>query len=258
MQGDEQLSLERLVTVSTDDFEENLKHWKYSFLSAHSGIGPSVMLKELAKNRSSKLFDERRSSGLSDEERRKKDHFLAMVEHAKEYRKWVEENDFQPLIRDLFLSQCVGFENCLKTLAVASHFCQSDGAQWERIVYVPSTEFNRAHKRINEVWQDKNKHESERLQYFFSTYFLNCQLVRDKFSGLSHFDAEKWIPVWREIYRLRNAVAHSRARPIEQLVIGDEIFQPSEEARLTEFTLTYVGNAFQELINCFRLSMDDL
>ncbi len=181
-----------------------------------------------------------------------------MAEHAQEYAKWVEEQDFQPLIRDLFLSQCVGFENCLKTLAVVSYFCQRDDGQWKRIVFVPSKEFNDAHKGINEVWRDKHKHESERLQYFFNSYFLNSQLVLEKYRGLSRFDAEKWIPVWREIYRLRNAIAHSRARPLEQLEIGNEVFRPSEEAQLTQFTLTFVSSAFQELINCFRLSLDDL
>jgi hypothetical protein len=258
MQGSEQLSLERLVTVSVDDFEKNLKQWKYSFLAVYSGIKPNFMLKELARERSSKLLDDRRSSSLTDREIRKKDHFLAMAEDAQEYAEWVKERDLQPLIRDLFMSQCVGFENCLKTLAVAAIFCKENDSPWNRIVYVPSKEFNDAHKRVGEDWLSRHVPEEKRIDSFFRSNFLGNPIILAKYSGILRFDAEKWIPIWREIYRLRNAVAHSRARPSEQLLIDQEVFWPSEEAILTEFTLSFVSEAFQELIYCFRLSVHDI
>ena len=257
MLGSEQLSLTRLIEVSVDDFELSLKYWKYSFLATHSNIDSHVMLKEVARKRSSKLFDERRKSTLTEDEYRKKDHFHAMADDANEYQKWIVDRELQPLIRDLFLSQCVGFENCIKTLAVASEFSRLHGLSSERLIFVPSKEFNDLHKRVNNVWGDK-KHVSDRLEYFFQTYFPKHALLTNHYSGLLRFDFVKWLPIWHEIYRLRNAVAHSRARPSEQLEIGDEIFRPSEEAQLTEFTLGYVCAAFQELINCFRCSLDDL
>ena len=60
------------------------------------------------------------------------------------------------------------------------------------------------------------------------------------------------------MFKLRNAVVHSRARPGEQIEIGTEVFSPFDEAVITEHTLRYVDAAFRVVVDAFRVSVDDL
>lgn len=253
MQGPEQLSLSRLIEVSTDDFDVGLKRWQFLLLAAHSGIGAVDLAKALAKSRGLKLFDERRRLDANAEAKR--EYLERIAEGADEYSIWIRERGFQPLLRDLLVSQCVAFENYLKSVGVASCLASKDKASLEKLIFVPSAEFRQAHREVNQWWDQRRE---AKVASFIEQFFLGKKAIFDNYSGLKRLDLAAWTEVWDDCFRLRNAIVHSRARPSQQLKIGAETFSPFEEAVTTEFTLVAIDSAFRAVMNGFRLSMDDL
>lgn len=252
--GSEQLSLTRLIEVTVDDFDNSLKGWKLYLLAVHSRVKPVDLAKTLAKERGLTLFDERRRLTLS--EAKKRDYLDELIGDAEEYSAWVYGREFQPLLRDLLVGQCVGFENFLKTLGVAS-FLSNSPESLEKLIFVPSEVFRKTHQQANVNWENFNK-SSGVIGRFIEERFIKNSVFMAEFSGLKTLDIERWSKVWIEISRLRNAIVHSRARPTEQIELGEEIFSPFDEAQITERTLRSVDKAFQVVISAFRLSLSDV
>lgn len=251
--GPEHLTLSRLIKVTVDDFDHSLKGWKFFFLTLHSRVDPAQLAKLLVKSRGSRVLDERRR--LDPVDQRKRDYLQDFVETSTDYSAWVCEREFQPLLRDLLVSQCVGFENFLKTLGVASLLSASFG-NLNKPIFVPSDEFRETHKTVNKTW---GKLASEaRTKQFLQQFVVTNDVLFAHYGAWGRVDLEQWSPVWDEVFKLRNAVVHSRARPAEQIEIGNEVFSPFDEAVITEHTLRAVDKAFRVVIEGFRPSLDDL
>lgn len=253
MTGAEQLSLSRLIEVTVDDFDESLKAWKFFLLALHSNVHPNELARQLAKSRGSRVLDRRRV--LDGTEIEKRDYLEQMAESATEYLSWIREREFQPAIRNLMVAQCVGFENFLKTIGVASQLVVSSNGTMDKLIFVPSNDFRNAHKTINDWW---NQRRESRVKSFIEKYVFGNEVLIEAYSGCQHLDINIWAPIWDEIFRLRNAIVHSRGRPSQQVEIGTEIFSPFDEALVTELTLKRVDEAFRVVVNCFRLSLDDI
>ena len=251
--GREQLTLSRLIEVTVDDFDYSLKGWKFFFLTLHSRVDPGQLVKLLVKNRGLRVLDERRR--LDPLEQKKRDYLDDLVEASTDYSTWVCERDFQPMLRDLLVAQCVGFENFLKTIGVAS-LLSASFENLNKQIFVPSDEFREAHKTVNKTWE-KLAAEARTKQFVEQLVVANDILFAN-YGGWGRVDLEHWGPVWDEIFKLRNAVVHSRARPREQIEIGSERFSPFDEAVITEHTLRSIDEAFRVVIDSFRLSLDDL
>lgn len=251
--GREQLTLSRLIEVTVDDFDHSLKGWKFFFLTLHSRVDPEQLAKYLVKNRGLRVLDERRR--LDPIDQRKRNYLDDLVEASTDYSAWVCERDFQPLLRDLLVAQCVGFENFLKTIGVAS-LLSASVENLNKQIFVPSDEFREAHKRVNKTWE-KLAAEARSKQFVEQFVVANDALLV-KYGGWHRVDLEHWSPIWDEVFKLRNAVVHSRARPREQIEIGDERFSPFDEAVITEHTLRSVDLAFRVVVDGFRLSLHDL
>jgi hypothetical protein len=253
MRGPEQLSLSRLIEVTTDDFDNGLKSWQFSLLASHSKIKAIELAKILAKDRGLELFDGRRR--LDESERKKRDYLEEIAEFADDYAGWVRERGIQPLLRDLLVGQCVAFENFLKTIGVASTLASKDKRSLSRLIFVPSEEFRSAHKEVNRWWKDQR---DSRAEEFVKHFVLGRSVLTSSYSGLGRINLSRWSAIWDEAFRLRNAIVHSRARPDQQIEIGDEVFNPFEEALITEFTLRSIDQAFRVVADGFRMSLDDV
>lgn len=249
----EQLSLSRLIDVTVDDFDHSLKAWKFSLLALHSRVDPGQLAKLLVKSRGSPILDERRR--LNSVDQRKRDYLDDLVEASTDYSAWVCDREFQPLLRDLLVSQCVGFENFLKTIGVASRL-SSSVKNLGRLIFVPSDEFRQAHKAVNKTWKELTA--EGRTRQFVEQFIVSNEVLRSEYSGWDRVNFEHQSSVWDEVFKLRNAVVHSRARPGEQIEIGTEVFSPFDEAVITEHTLRYVDAAFRVVVDAFRVSVDDL
>ena len=251
--GREQLSLSRLIEVTVDDFDHSLKAWKFSLLALHSRVDPGHLAKLLVKSRGLPILDERRR--LNSVDQRKRDYLDDLVEASCDYSAWVCDREFQPLLRDLLVSQCVGFENFLKTIGVASRL-SSSVENLGRLIFVPSDEFRQAHKAVNKSW--KELAAEGRTRQFLEQFVVSNKVFRSEYSGWNRVNLEHQSPIWDEVFRLRNAVVHSRARPGEQIEIGKEIFSPFDEAVITEHTLRSLDGAFRVVVDAFRLCLEDL
>jgi hypothetical protein len=251
-EGAEQLSVERLIEVTVEDFERTIDSWMLFFLAAYSQIDPQKLAHELLQTRGSRLLDKRVK--LSNEEAKKRDYLEGVVEGAKDYAKWLGERDYQPLKRDLVVSMCTAFENFLKTIAVAAYFAKSE-KQLARLVYVPDIEFRDAHKKVAKGW---DRFQDGRIKVFLEEFVIGNNVLASNYAQLKRINCSAHDEVWRDAFRLRNAIVHSRGRPIEQLVFGDEIFQPTEEAIISEYTLRSIAKCFRVVSDAFKLSLDDL
>jgi hypothetical protein len=247
-EGAEQLSVERLIEVTVEDFERSLDSWMLFFLAAYSQIDPQKLAYELLQTRGSRLLDKRVK--LSNEEAKKRDYLEEVVGGAKDYPKWLGERDYQPLKRDLAVSMCTAFENFLKTIAVAAHFAKSE-KQLARLVYVPDIEFRDAHKKVAKDW---DRFQDGRVRVFLEKFVIGNDVLAFNYVGLKKINCSAHDEAWSDAFRLRNAIVHSRGRPLGQLVIGDQIFQPTEEAIVSELTLRSIAKGFRVVSDAFSLS----
>lgn len=252
--GREHLSLSRLIDVTVDDFDHSLKGWKFFFLALHSGVEPKQLAKQLAKNRGLSVLDERRRLDPADQSKR--EYLENLVVASDDYSAWVCERDFQPLRRDLLVAQCVGFENFLKTIGVASLLSETAPEGLAKPIFVPSDDFREAHKSVNKRW--RLMPAEGRTKQFVDEFVIRNKVMRADYVGWNRVNLDQWGPTWDEVFKLRNAIVHSRARPQEQIEIGNEIFCPFDEALITEHTLRSVDTAFRVILDGFRISMDDL
>lgn len=255
--GPEQLAISKLIDVTVDDFEKSLDGCKFFFLAGHSLVEPKKLALKVAKDRGLNLFDERRN--LESLEIRKREYLENLIEASQSYLGWIGERGFQPLLRDLLVMQCVGFENLLKTLAVACELTKLSAGNLDKLIFVPSTEFRAAHNEINNRWDLLAKRKTDQLsRVFIQQEIGTSKEVCSKYSGMGRLDFERWGSTWQDAFRLRNAVVHSRSRPKNQIELGEEVFCPLDEAQITEQTVLAIDEAFRTVVSAFRISLNDL
>jgi len=253
----EQITVSRLIEVSVEDFDYSLDGWKLHFLATYSQPSPRDLAKKFAKQKRLRILDDR--CALTEEEQGKRDYLENLIEASERYLSWLQNQSFQPLKRSSLISQCVDFENLLKTVAVASVLSKEGRGGLERLLFVPSKDFRTAHKQVNSSWDRLAKNRTpDRYRVFVEEFLISNQLFTAHYAGLQRLDLNRWATIWEQIFQLRNALVHSRGRPVEQVEIGLEIFSPFDEAQVSESTLRVIDESFRAFSGAFQVSIDDL
>jgi hypothetical protein len=255
VRGPEQFTVRRFVEVTASEFDQALNTWKFILLAIHSRIDAERMARSLADSRGLQIFDRRRS--LSPAEMRKLDYLEEIAESANEFASWAREQNLQPILRDLFVAQCSALEHFLKSIGVAAKIVKDHPERMECQIFVPDKKFRSTHDDVIDLWQRKRGSES-RIPGFLDELFDSNDEMRLAYPRWQSVSTSTAVNLLNEAFRLRNAIVHSRGRPKQQILIGDEVFQPLDEAIVTEWTIRNVEQECRVVLDAFRLTLDDL
>jgi hypothetical protein len=244
----EQVALSHLLNNAYEEFK----------LSVHSASARFVLwgsfrdaadLKQhyfAAKNKKHILDGRRSAKSFSPSDSNLKEVVELGAAEAEAYVDWVREQNGQPILREMLVSYCTVFENCLKNVALVFLLANKKKQGLGGLVFVPGDEFRKALHSIQDRWRTAGSAEKSRAEQFFDSNIqsVNVDCSRFKFLPMS---APEW-STCRAAYQSRNALVHQLGRPIETLEIDGTPLPAGWEIQLTPAQLLAVQRSFEKIL----------
>ena len=244
----EQVALSHLLDNAYEEFQ----------LSVHSASARLVLwgsfsdaadlrLNYFAAKDKKHLLDGRRSAkSLGTEELALKEVVELGAAEAEEYVAWARKHGGQPIFREMLISYCTAFENCLKNVALvfalANKKAQGLGGQ----VFVPGDQFRNALHDIQARWRAAGSTERSRAEQFFDVEIVRVNVDPARFNFLP-MNAPEWCAC-RAAYQVRNALVHQLGRPTETVEIDGTPLPAGWEIQLSQKQLFAVQRAFKKIL----------
>jgi hypothetical protein len=193
------------------------------------------------------LLDGRRSAkSFSTEEAALKATVEFGAAEAEEYIAWVRKHDGQPILREMLISYCTAFENCLKNVALVFSLANKKTQGLNGQVFVPGEQFRNALHDIDDRWRAAGSAEAGRAEQFFDSEIqrINVDSARFKFLPTNAFE---W-HACRAAFQARNALVHSLGRPFQTIEIDGTPLPAGWEIHLSPKQLSAVEGAFKKIL----------
>ena len=235
----EQISAERLIERAWDEFNRKTLSYRALFI-LWGGFTSAEELTQryfVARGRKEWLDKRRR---LSDDEAEQVEDVQVLAQQVVDYRDWARGEAGNPVLQDAMVAYCAGFENALKTVALAFRVAETckgkTGAS-----FVNAGALVRLRREVQRRWNQaaKEAHGIGRCtaEYFFEkqVFALNPAPERWPFKPPSDEGSpvhakykisskDYWLDV-AEAFKLRNKILHQNGYLDEQIEIGDPVQQ---------------------------------
>lgn len=246
----EQVALDRLLENAYEEFQQTLLSAGARFVLWGSFSNADVLVENYLRSKGKEqLLDKRRTSkSRTAEENELLDILNWAAQEAQDYVTWVRKRDAQPILREILISYCSGFEACLKNISLVFGLAQKKRRGLDDQVFVPGDQFKSALQDVERAWGASGDYDRFRAQVFFEDHIAqkNPDPGRFVFSTCT----EDW-DVCRAAFRLRNAIVHQLSRPTEQEVIGSDVFPARWEIDLKPASVKLVSESMSGILKPF-------
>lgn len=199
-----------------------------------------------AKDKKHLLDGRRTAKSLRAEELTLKEDVEFAAAEAEKYVAWVRKHGGQPILREMLVSYCTAFENCLKNVALVFALANKKTQGLNGQVFIPGDQYRNALHDIRDRWRAAGSADRSRAEQFFESEIQRVNVDSDRFKFLP-INSPEW-DVCRAAYQARNALVHQLGRPSETIEIDGSPLPAGWEIQLTPKHLLAVQQAFKTIL----------
>lgn len=243
----EQVSLEFIVSNAYESFAKAVLSTRTKVLLIGGYTSEANAIKSYL-TRTRPQIDRRKKLNSDD------DAYVSTVEayaaYADEYIKWIRSEGGQPLLKEALVSYCTGFENCLKSIAVA--FLLEERAPTPGLgaqILIPSEDLSRSRRAISKQWSEVDG-DLPKVQLFFESSIMRRRAAKWHLQYLKEIADVDW-EMCSSAFQVRNALVHNLGVMHQSVSLGNLDLHASWPIELNQQAVADVAGTFLKILRTF-------